>query len=113
MATFAYIILTMNSFEFLPTPLRNATNDLGFKEPTPIQKEANSVILAGKDVVGIAQTGTGKTFAYMMPILQQFKFSEQKHPRYLILVPTRELVIQVVEQINSFAKYMTVRTIGV
>ncbi|MDG2343171.1 MAG: DEAD/DEAH box helicase [Flavobacteriales bacterium] len=103
----------MNSFEFLPTPLRNATNDLGFKEPTPIQKEANSVILAGKDVVGIAQTGTGKTFAYMMPILQQFKFSEQKHPRYLILVPTRELVIQVVEQINSFAKYMTVRTIGV
>ena len=113
MATFAYIILTMNSFEFLPTPLRNATNDLGFKEPTPIQKEANSVILAGKDVVGIAQTGTGKTFAYMMPILQQFKFSEQKHPRYLILVPTRELVIQVVEQINAFAKYMTVRTVGV
>ena len=113
MATFAYRTLTMNSFEFLPTPLRNATDDLGFKKPTPIQKEANSVILSGKDVVGIAQTGTGKTFAYMMPILQQLKFSNQKHPRYLILVPTRELVIQVVEQINAFAKYMTVRTVGV
>lgn len=113
MATFAYRTLTMNSFEFLPTPLRNATDDLGFKKPTPIQKEANSVILSGKDVVGIAQTGTGKTFAYMMPILQQLKFSDQKHPRYLILVPTRELVIQVVEQINAFAKYMTVRTVGV
>lgn len=113
MATFAYRTLTMNSFEFLPSPLRNATNDLGFKEPTPIQTEANSVILAGKDVVGIAQTGTGKTFAYMMPILQQLKFSDQKHPRYLILVPTRELVLQVVEQINAFAKYMTVRTTGV
>ena len=103
----------MNSFEFLPTPLRNAINDLGFKEPTPIQKEANSVILAGKDVVGIAQTGTGKTFAYMLPILQQIKFSDQKHPKYLVLVPTRELVIQVVEQISSFSKYMSVRTIGV
>ena len=103
----------MNSFEFLPTPLRNAIDDLGFTEPTPIQKEANSVILAGKDVVGIAQTGTGKTFAYMLPILQQIKFSDQKHPKYLILVPTRELVIQVVEQINAFSKYMSVRTIGV
>lgn len=103
----------MNSFEFLPNPLRNAINDLGFTEPTPIQKEANSVILAGKDVVGIAQTGTGKTFAYMLPILQQIKFSDQKHPKYLILVPTRELVIQVVEQINAFSKYMSVRTIGV
>ncbi len=103
----------MNSFEFLSTPLRNAIDDLGFKEPTPIQKEANSVILAGKDVVGIAQTGTGKTFAYMLPVLQQIKFSEQKHPKYLILVPTRELVIQVVDQINSFSKYMNVRTKGV
>jgi len=103
----------MNSFEFLPTPLRNAIDDLGFTEPTPIQKEANSVILAGKDVVGIAQTGTGKTFAYMLPILQQIKFSDQKHPKYLVLVPTRELVIQVVEQINAFSKYMSVRTVGV
>lgn len=103
----------MNSFEFLPKPLKNAINDLGFKEPTPIQKNVNSVILAGKDVVGIAQTGTGKTFAYMMPILQQFKFSEQKHPKYLILVPTRELVIQVVDQIYAFSKYMTVRITGV
>jgi ATP-dependent RNA helicase RhlE len=103
----------MNSFEFLTTALRNAIDDLGFKEPTPIQKEANSVILAGKDVVGIAQTGTGKTFAYMLPVLQQIKYSDQKHPKYLILVPTRELVIQVVDQVNAFSKYMNVRTIGV
>ncbi|MEH6408825.1 MAG: DEAD/DEAH box helicase, partial [Leeuwenhoekiella sp.] len=61
----------------------------------------------------IAQTGTGKTFAYMLPILQDLKFSKQENPRVLIVVPTRELVIQVVDQINLFAKYNSVRVLGV
>lgn len=105
----------MNTFEIfnLSKQLQNAIVDLGFKSPTPIQQEAYSVILSGKDVVGIAQTGTGKTFAYMLPILQGLKFSKQVNPRILILVPTRELVLQMVEMIESFAKYINVRVIGV
>ena len=53
----------------LNTPLYNALDDLGFSNPTPIQSEAFNVVASGKDVVGIAQTGTGKTFAYMLPLL--------------------------------------------
>ncbi|MBJ2173397.1 DEAD/DEAH box helicase [Aureibaculum sp. A20] len=89
-----------------------AIDDLGFTTPTPIQSEAFPVIASGKNVIGIAQTGTGKTLAYMLPILQQLKFSEEKHPRVLVLVPTRELVVQVVEEINKFGKYLNNRVIG-
>ena len=105
----------MSSFENfnLGRQLQKAIDDLGFSEPTPIQEKAYSVILSGKDVVGIAQTGTGKTFAYMLPLLHQLKFSKEIPPRILILVPTRELVMQVVENISSYAKYMNVRVLGV
>ena len=105
----------MNSFDDLrlSKQLRNAIVDLGFDNPTAIQHEAFPVILSGKDVVGIAQTGTGKTLAYMLPILQELKFSKQVNPRVLILVPTRELVDQVVENIESFAKYINIRVLGV
>lgn len=105
----------MESFDDfkISNQLRNAITDLGFKKPTPIQVEAFPVILSGKDVVGIAQTGTGKTFAYMLPILQELKFSKEIHPRVLILVPTRELVLQVVEEIEKFGKYSSIRVLGV
>lgn len=93
--------------------LRNAIGDLGFKEPRPIQAKAFPVILSGKDMVGIAQTGTGKTFAYMLPILQMLPFSKEKQPRVLILVPTRELVVQVVDEIEKFGKYSSIKVIGV
>ncbi|HEY5689015.1 MAG TPA: DEAD/DEAH box helicase [Yeosuana sp.] len=97
----------------LNTPLYNALDDLGFTVPTPIQAEAFNVVSSGKDMVGIAQTGTGKTFAYMLPILKNLKFSTQETPRILILVPTRELVVQVVEEIEKLAKYISVRVLGV
>ena len=97
----------------LSNQLQYAIDDLGFENPTPIQSQAFSVIRSGKDVVGIAQTGTGKTFAYMLPILRDLKFSKQQHPRVLVLVPTRELVIQVVEEIDKLAKYINVRVLGV
>ncbi len=97
----------------LNTPLYNAIEDLGFETPTPIQAQSFNVICAGKDVVGIAQTGTGKTFAYMLPILRELKFSKQENPRVLILVPTRELVIQVVEEIEKLSKYINNRVLGV
>ncbi len=97
----------------LNTPLYNALDDLGFTQPTPIQEQAFNVVASGKDVVGIAQTGTGKTFAYMLPILKNLKFSKQDNPRILVMVPTRELVVQVVEEIEKLAKYINVRVLGV
>jgi ATP-dependent RNA helicase RhlE len=97
----------------LNTPLYNALDDLGFTTPTPIQAESFNVVAGGKDVVGIAQTGTGKTFAYMLPILKNLPFSKQENPRVLILVPTRELVVQVVNEIEKLSKYINTRVLGV
>ncbi len=96
----------------LHRPLLNALADLEYVEPTPIQAEAFSVIMSGRDVIGIAQTGTGKTFAYLLPLLRQMKYSEQRAPRVLILVPTRELVKQLVEDVESLTTYMNVRVLG-
>lgn len=97
----------------LNKPLLLALNDLGLVSPTPIQEKAFSIIMSGRDAVGIAQTGTGKTFAYLLPILRQHTFSEQRHPRVLIVVPTRELVVQVVNEIERLSKYMSLRVFGV
>lgn len=105
----------MNQFADLKIakPLLNALDEMGFTEPTEIQREANSIILSGKNVVGISQTGTGKTLAYLLPLLSELKYTEERNPSIIILVPTRELVAQVVEQINEVAKYKTVRVLGV
>ncbi len=97
----------------LSNQLQYAIEDLGFQTPTPIQEQAFPVVRSGKDVVGIAQTGTGKTFGYMLPILRDLKFSTQKHPRVLVLVPTRELVLQVVDEIEKLSKYINTRVLGV
>lgn len=97
----------------LNTPLQNALEEKGYVYPTPIQIEALPIILSGKDVVGVAQTGTGKTFAYLLPILKNLKYSEQRQPRVLILVPTRELVVQVVNEVKKLTDYITVRVAGV
>jgi len=93
--------------------LQFGVDELGFDTPTPIQKEAYPVILSGKDIVGISQTGTGKTLAFMLPILQDLKFSKQINPRVLVLVPTRELVLQVADRIGEFTKFMSVRTLPI
>jgi ATP-dependent RNA helicase RhlE len=105
----------MNSFEDfkIKKTLLRAVVDLGFEKPSPIQQESYSAILAGADFVGIAQTGTGKTIAYLLPVLQDLTFSEQANPRVLVLAPTRELVIQIVEQIEKLTPYMNVRVLGV
>ncbi|ASZ11827.1 DEAD/DEAH box helicase [Chitinophaga pendula] len=97
----------------LNTPLLNALDELGFIEPTPIQQKVFSVTMSGRDVCGIAQTGTGKTFAYLLPSLRQLKYSKEKPPQMLIIVPTRELVVQVVDAIKSLTTYMTLRVSGV
>jgi ATP-dependent RNA helicase RhlE len=93
--------------------LLDALTEMGFETPTPIQEKAFSVIMSSRDMVGIAQTGTGKTYAYLLPILRQLTYSEQKHPRVLIVVPTRELVVQVIKEIESLTPYINVRFAGV
>ncbi len=93
--------------------LLHALDDLAFEQPTPIQEKSFPVVMSGKDVVGIAQTGTGKTLGYMLPLLQNLKFSKQITPRIIVIVPTRELVVQIVENIKEFSKYKSFRTVGV
>ncbi|MFT4543554.1 MAG: ATP-dependent RNA helicase RhlE [Bacteroidia bacterium] len=105
----------MDSFDEinLNKHLRLGIDELGFEKPTPVQAKAYPIVMSGKNVVGVAQTGTGKTLAYMLPILQNWKFTKQLNATVLVLVPTRELVLQVVEQTELFAAYMSVRVIGV
>lgn len=83
--------------------------ELGFEEPTPIQNKAIPVIRSGADVVGIAQTGTGKTAAYLLPIFMKLVKAEGEDPRVLILVPTRELAIQVGDDIEELTRYSNIR----
>ncbi|MCW3091275.1 MAG: box helicase [Ferruginibacter sp.] len=97
----------------LNTPLLSALDDLGYTNPTTIQHRVFSIVMSGKDVCGIAQTGTGKTFAYLLPCLRQWKFSKDKAPQILIIVPTRELVAQVVEQVKALTPYMSLVVVGV
>ena len=105
----------MTTFEQfnLPKSLNKALNELGITNPTPIQEKSFNVILSGRDVMGIAQTGTGKTYAYLLPILKQWKFANTESPRVVILVPTRELVVQVTEEVEKLTKYMSIRALGI
>lgn len=105
-------MVTFEQFN-LPKSLQKALDELNFIHPTPIQEKSFPVVMSGRDVMGIAQTGTGKTFAYLLPILKQWKFTPSDSPKILILVPTRELVVQVVEEIEKLTKYYSIRTLGI
>lgn len=80
--------------------LLRALEENGYQHPTTIQAKAFSPIMSGRDVVGLAQTGTGKTLAYLLPLINLWKFTKSPYPQILIVVPTRELVVQVVEQVE-------------
>ena len=97
----------------LSKQLLNALLDQGLTVPTDIQEKAYSIIMSGRDVVGLAQTGTGKTLAYVLPLLRMWRFVKDPHPRILILVPTRELTIQVKSEIDKLTTYMNVTTVAV
>ncbi len=97
----------------LKKPIWNALDDLGYTTPTIIQAAAFPVMMSGKDTIGIAQTGTGKTLAYILPNLCMWQFSKEPHPQVLILVPTRELVVQVVREVEKLTSYMNVVVGGV
>lgn len=107
-----FFMTTFEQFN-LPKSVQKAIDDLGFTSPTPIQEKTFSVIMSGRDMMGIAQTGTGKTFAYLLPLLKLYKFTPSHTPKIVILVPTRELVVQVVEEIEKLTKYMSVRIVGI
>jgi len=109
------LLCSMKTFEEfkIKKQLGSALTDLGFVTPTPIQEASYATILSGRDFVGIAQTGTGKTIAYLLPILQDLKFTDQPRPRVLILVPTRELVLQTVKEIEKLTRHLSIRVLGV
>ncbi len=97
----------------LTKQLLNALKEQGITQMTPIQEKAIPKVLAGNDVIGIAQTGTGKTLAYLLPILRDLKYTDSTHPRVLILVPTRELAVQVASEVEKLTTFMSTRTIAV
>ena len=98
----------------LDTHLLRALNEEGYTQPTPIQEQAIPPVLAGKDLLGIAQTGTGKTAAFALPILQRLNASgrsrEPRNARALVLTPTRELAIQVEESFRNYGRHLPLRT---
>ena len=92
--------------------LLDAVKEAGYTKPTPVQEKAIPLALAGHDVLGIAQTGTGKTAAYVLPILMKIKYAQGMHPRALILAPTRELVMQIEAVTVQLAKYTDLRIVS-
>lgn len=86
---------------------------MGFSKPTPIQEQAIPVISAKKDLIGCAQTGTGKTAAYVLPILNNIVNSEKRHLNTLILAPTRELAQQIDQQIEGFSYFLGISSIAI
>ena len=98
----------------LEAPLLTTLEALGYEEPTPIQREAIPPLLEGRDLLGRAATGTGKTAAFTLPLLQRLAhLSPQPHPSALILVPTRELAIQVTEAVQRYGKQQRIAILAV
>src|SRR3979411_2677504 len=97
----------------LSPPILQAVHDAGYTEPAPIQIAAIPLILAGHDVIGIAQTGTGKTAAFVLPILMKLAASmhngHRRGTRALVGAPTRELVVQIEENVRAYAKHVPLR----
>lgn len=89
--------------------LLNAVEDLGYEQATAVQEKSIPAILGGQDVLGVAQTGTGKTAAYLLPLLRLLNYAQGNDARALILVPTRELSIQVGNSLRDLAKYTDLR----
>lgn len=103
--------LGFNAFK-LNKQLLEAVTAAGYTQPTPIQEKAIPLALAGHDVLGIAQTGTGKTAAYVLPLLMKVKYAQGFHPRALILAPTRELVMQIEEVAKQLAQNTDLRIVS-
>lgn len=103
--------MTFDDFN-LNRQLLNAIEEAGYETPSPIQEQAIPLVLQGHDVLGIAQTGTGKTAAYLLPILMRIKYAQGQHPRALILAPTRELVMQIDKAVEELGRYTDLRHVA-
>ena len=99
----------------LSEQLVRATSDQGYETPSPIQAQAIPAVLSGRDVMAAAQTGTGKTAGFTLPLLQRLGENPRtgKGPRALILTPTRELAAQVHDSVNLYSKYVLSTAAGV
>ncbi|MDZ4665352.1 MAG: DEAD/DEAH box helicase [Bacteroidota bacterium] len=104
--------LTFNDFNFEETLLEGLFS-MGYKQPTPIQQQAIPVILNNKDIVACAQTGTGKTAAFLLPIIQHILKAETRHLNTLIITPTRELALQIDQQIDGLGYFCSVGSIAI
>ncbi|HZY80536.1 MAG TPA: DEAD/DEAH box helicase [Cyclobacteriaceae bacterium] len=93
--------------------LLSAVDELGFAEPTAVQQTVIPLVLGGQAVIGIAQTGTGKTAAYVLPLLLKVKYQQGTDPRALVLVPTKELVVQITTHAQQLAKHTDLRIAGI
>src|SRR5947208_1885006 len=96
----------------LSRPVLDAIADAGYKYPTPIQEEAIPLVVKGRDVMGLAQTGTGKTAAFTLPIVNSL-IGGPRRTRVLVLTPTRELCIQVEESVRKYAKHAPLEVVPV
>ena len=108
-----YLCRMARSFEELKfnRQILNAIADAGYTEATDVQQKAIPPIMNGQDVMGIAQTGTGKTAAYVLPIIMRLKYAQGESPRALIIAPTRELAMQIEENVKAYSKYTDLRTV--
>lgn len=104
--------MTFNDFHFDPS-LMEGLESMGYKQPTPIQQQAIPVIQAGKDLIACAQTGTGKTAAFVLPVLDKIIKARKHGINTLIIAPTRELVLQIDQQIEGMAYFCGVSSIGI
>src|SRR5512133_1293952 len=95
----------------LRAELVQVITELGYSEPTPIQAGVIPIMLKGADVIGQAQTGTGKTAAFALPILHNF--IQQRHVQALVLAPTRELALQVADSMTAYGKHLHARVLAV
>ena len=104
--------MTFSDFNFDPQ-LVEGLQSMGYVKPTPIQSQAIPLILDHKDLIACAQTGTGKTASYLLPVLQHISISEKKHTKALILAPTRELAQQIDQQVEGLAYFAGISSIAV
>ena len=104
--------MVFDDLDLIPE-LLESINYMGFREATPIQEKAIPVILSGSDLIACAQTGTGKTAAYLLPIMNSISLNRPSHTHTLILVPTRELAIQIDQQIQGLAYTLNITSLAV
>ena len=104
--------MTFDEFNF-ESNLLEGLNSMGFNKPTPIQEQAIPVILSNKDLIACAQTGTGKTAAYLLPILNKIAMEKNESIDTLIVAPTRELALQIDQALEGFAYFTSVSSIAV